>query len=119
MQSLPMMAAGSSVVLISSLRALNSDRALLAYGASKAAQLSLMRGMAIEGHDKAVRCNAVLPGDIDTPLRRSSRREGGPGPLPFGRQGTGWEVAQVALFLMSHESSYVNGQSLVVDGGLS
>ena len=39
--------------------------------------------------------------------------------LPFGRQGTGWEVAYATLFLMSHESSYVNAHALVVDGGLS
>jgi NAD(P)-dependent dehydrogenase (short-subunit alcohol dehydrogenase family) len=39
--------------------------------------------------------------------------------LPFGRQGTAWEVAQAALFLMSTESSYVNGQVIVADGGLS
>ena len=40
-------------------------------------------------------------------------------PVPLGRQGTGWEVACAALFLLSGESSYVTGQSLIVDGGLS
>ena len=39
--------------------------------------------------------------------------------LPFGRQGTGWEVAHGALFLLSAEASYVNGQVLIADGGLS
>jgi NAD(P)-dependent dehydrogenase (short-subunit alcohol dehydrogenase family) len=39
--------------------------------------------------------------------------------VPLGRQGTGWEVAYATLFLLSDESSYVTGQSLVVDGGLS
>ena len=39
--------------------------------------------------------------------------------LPFGRQGTAWEVAYATLFLLSTESSYVNGQVLIADGGLS
>ncbi len=39
--------------------------------------------------------------------------------IPLGRQGTAWEVAQAALFLLSDESSYITGQTLVVDGGLA
>jgi NAD(P)-dependent dehydrogenase (short-subunit alcohol dehydrogenase family) len=39
--------------------------------------------------------------------------------MPFGRQGTAWEVAHAALYLIAVESSYVNGQVLIVDGGLS
>jgi NAD(P)-dependent dehydrogenase (short-subunit alcohol dehydrogenase family) len=40
-------------------------------------------------------------------------------PVPLGRQGTAWEVAYATLFLLSNDSSYVTGQSLIVDGGLS
>jgi NAD(P)-dependent dehydrogenase (short-subunit alcohol dehydrogenase family) len=59
---------------------------------------------------------------IDTPLGRlasslAPARERVK--LPAGRQGTAWEVAYAALFLLSEESSYVTGQSLIVDGGLT
>lgn len=59
---------------------------------------------------------------MDTPIGRAATRRRSDRlamPLPFGRQGTGWEVAYAALFLMSHEASYVNGHALVVDGGLT
>jgi NAD(P)-dependent dehydrogenase (short-subunit alcohol dehydrogenase family) len=57
---------------------------------------------------------------MDTPMGRdaSRRRPGRAASVPFSRQGTGWEVAYACLFLLSHESSYVNGHALLVDGGL-
>jgi NAD(P)-dependent dehydrogenase (short-subunit alcohol dehydrogenase family) len=92
-----------------------------AYGASKAALESLCRQAAVEGAP-GIRCNLVVPGLIDTALGRHASSLS-PGRdqvrIPAGRQGTAWEVANVALFLMSDESSYVTGQSLVVDGGLT
>ena len=92
-----------------------------AYGASKAALESLCRQAAVEGAP-AIRVNLLMPGLIDTPLgrqaselnpRRTEVR------IPARRQGTAWEVAYAALFLMSDEASYVTGQSLIVDGGLT
>ena len=81
-----------------------------------------MRHVAYEGARRGVRANVILPGLIDTPLGRSATR-GRPSrartPVPLGRQGTGWEVAYATLFLLSGEASYITGQSLVVDGGLS
>jgi NAD(P)-dependent dehydrogenase (short-subunit alcohol dehydrogenase family) len=75
----------------------------------------------VEGAPR-VRTNLLVPGLIDTPLGRlaskvSPARERVK--IVARRQGTAWEVAYAALFLMSDESSYVTGQSLVVDGGLT
>lgn len=118
--ALPLMAPGGAVVLISSLAALRNQSRNPAYEASKAAQVSLARAVAVAGEDKAIRCNAVLPGLMDTPMGRdaSRRRPNRAMAVPFGRQGTGWEVAYACLYLLSHESSYVNAHALVVDGGL-
>jgi NAD(P)-dependent dehydrogenase (short-subunit alcohol dehydrogenase family) len=119
--AMPLMREGGSIVLISSLAALRANARNPAYEASKAAQVALARSIAVAGEPHGVRCNAVLPGLIDTPLGRlaSQRRPGRAAALPWGRQGTGWEVAYAALFLLSHESTYVNGHALLMDGGLS
>ncbi|HEX4539673.1 MAG TPA: SDR family oxidoreductase [Acidimicrobiales bacterium] len=117
--ALEIMAAGA-VVLIGSVGA----REVLpfpAYGASKAALESLCRQAAVEGAP-AIRFNLVVPGLIDTSLGRqasqiSARRE--QVRIPAGRQGTAWEVAYTALFLLGEESSYITGQSVIVDGGLT
>ena len=118
--ALATMADGGSVVLIGSV----ASREVLpfpAYGASKAALESLCRQAAVEGAP-TVRVNLLLPGLIDTPLGRlasslSPLRE--QVKIPARRQGTAWEIAYGALYLLSNESSYVTGQSLVVDGGLT
>jgi NAD(P)-dependent dehydrogenase (short-subunit alcohol dehydrogenase family) len=117
--ALAMMERGS-VVLIGSV----ASREVLpfpAYGASKAALDSLCRQAAVEGAP-GVRVNLLVPGLIDTPLGRlasslSPARERVK--IPARRQGTAWEVAYAALFLLSEESSYMTGQSLIVDGGLT
>ncbi len=119
--ALELMAPGGSIVLMSSLAALRNASRNPAYEASKAAQVSLARSVAVAGEGKAIRCNAVLPGLMDTPMGRDAtrRRPGRAMAVPFGRQGTGWEVAYACLYLVSHESSYVNAHALLVDGGLS
>jgi NAD(P)-dependent dehydrogenase (short-subunit alcohol dehydrogenase family) len=118
--ALATMRPGGSIVLISSLAALRNGSRNPAYEASKAAQVSLARSVAVAGEPKAIRCNAVLPGLMDTPMGRdaSRRRPDRAVAVPFGRQGTGWEVAYACLYLVSHESSYVNAHALLVDGGL-
>jgi NAD(P)-dependent dehydrogenase (short-subunit alcohol dehydrogenase family) len=91
------------------------------YASSKAALEALCRQAAVEGAPR-IRTNLLMPGLIDTSLGRLASRIS---PLrdqvriPARRQGTAWEVAYGALYLLSGESSYVTGQSLVVDGGLT
>jgi NAD(P)-dependent dehydrogenase (short-subunit alcohol dehydrogenase family) len=111
---------GGSVVLVGSI----ASREVLpfpAYGASKAALESLCRQAAVEGAP-GMRANLLMPGLIDTSLGRLASAAS---PLrdqvkiPAGRQGTAWEIAYAAVFLLSGESSYITGQSLIVDGGLT
>lgn len=118
--ALELMAPGSSIVLMSSLASLRNTSGNVAYESSKAAQVALARAIAVAGQSQGIRCNSVLPGLIDTPMGRdaSRRRPNRAALLPFGRQGTGWEVAYACLFLISNESSYVNAHALLIDGGL-
>jgi len=111
---------GSAIVLMSSLASQRAASGNPAYETSKAALLALARSVAKAGEPRGIRCNAVAPGLIDTPMGRDATRHrpNRAAAVPFGRQGTGWEVAYATLFLISHESSYVNGEYLMVDGGL-
>lgn len=117
--ALPHMAQGSAIVLMSSGAALKPGMQP-AYEVTKGAQLNLTRAVAKAGEANAIRCNCLMPGAIDTPIGRHEQRRhpGRAKQVPFGRQGTGWDVAYAALFLMSHESAYVNAQAFSVDGGL-
>lgn len=117
--ALSLMDAGSSCAFISSIAAQRPTGQLLAYETSKAALGALMRAVAFEGRSRAIRANVVMLGIIDTGLGRSANEET---PrlgvmVPLGRQGTAWEVAYATLFLLSHESAYITGQTIAVDGG--
>jgi NAD(P)-dependent dehydrogenase (short-subunit alcohol dehydrogenase family) len=111
---------GGAIVLVGSI-ASREVMPFPAYAASKAALESLCRQSAVEGAPR-VRTNLLIPGLIDTSLGRLASQLS---PLrdqvkiPARRQGSAWEVAYGGLFLLSGESSYVTGQSLVVDGGLT
>jgi len=114
-------AGGGSIVNMASLAAHGPGGWMGAdYAASKAGMVSLTRSLALEAARFGVRCNAVSPGFIETDMttelsddQRQRLR------VPLGRLGTPAEVAAVAAFLLSSESSYITGQVIHVNGGLS
>jgi NAD(P)-dependent dehydrogenase (short-subunit alcohol dehydrogenase family) len=118
---LAVMPDGAAIVLTSSIAALMPANEVVAYHSSKAALAGLGMWLAKHAAGRNIRVNTVAPGLIDTSLGRLASKAD-PGretrPIPLGRQGTAWEVAYAAAFLLSNEASYITGHSLPVDGGL-
>ena len=113
---------GGSIVFISSVAGLTAGSRIPAYDASKAALTGLCRQVAAEGARKGIRANVIAPGLIDTVLGRlatAGRPSRAKAPVPLGRQGTAWEVAEPVVFLLSDRASYITSQLLAVDGGLT
>jgi NAD(P)-dependent dehydrogenase (short-subunit alcohol dehydrogenase family) len=117
-------AGGGSIVMTGSVSALAGfTRAQDAYTAAKGALISLTRSLAIQFAKDRIRCNVIHPGIVDTPLQApyltdTIRKEFETG-IPLGRIAQPREIAYVALFLASDESSYMTGAELVVDGGFT
>ena len=111
---------GGSVLLIGSI-ASRESMPIPSYAASKAALEAVCRNAAVEGSGR-LRVNVLAPGLIDTALGRRATQlypSRADVRIPAGRHGTAWEVAQCALFLLSDDASYVTGQTLLADGGLT
>lgn len=117
---------GGSVINVASFVALvGAATSQISYTASKGAVLAMSRELAVQFAREGVRVNALCPGPVETPLLLSIY---GDDPAAFERRRLHWptgrlakprEIVDAALFLASDESSYVNGATFVVDGGLS
>jgi NAD(P)-dependent dehydrogenase (short-subunit alcohol dehydrogenase family) len=116
---------GGSIINVASFVAwLGAATSQTAYTASKGAVLAMTREIAVEYARKGVRCNALCPGPIETPLLTEllsdeARRRRRLVHIPIGRLGQAEELAKAALFLASDDSSYMTGASLIVDGGIT
>jgi meso-butanediol dehydrogenase / (S,S)-butanediol dehydrogenase / diacetyl reductase len=120
-------AGGGSIVNIASILGLVADGILAAYCAAKGGVLGITRATAVRYGADGIRCNAVCPGDIDTPLVAAYfQTAADPAALraeveaeyPLGRIAQPEEIARAVLFLASDDSSFMSGQPLIVDGGL-
>lgn len=131
--AIPLMrrAGGGSIVNISSVQALSNQKNVLAYATSKGAVNALTRAIAVDYAAEQIRCNAVLPGCVDTPMIRATA-ESFAGERsaaeflhewglthPIGRMATIHEIGQLVGFLCSEKSSFITGSSYVIDGGMT
>jgi len=116
---------GGSIINVASFVAwLGAATSQTAYTASKGAVLAMTREIAVEYARKGVRCNALCPGPIETPLLMQllsdeAKKQRRFVHIPMGRLGQAEELAKAALFLASDDASYMTGASLIVDGGLT
>ena len=118
-----------AIVNVSSIAAIRYAYPYASYQASKAGLNQLTQSIAIQHAEQGIRANVIMPGLMDTPLvyQQISGQYGSVDEMraaraskpPMRRQGTGWDIAQAALFLASDASAYITGVCLPVDGGLS
>lgn len=115
-----------SIVNMSSMTAVLGQKNSAAYAASKGAQLSFTKALALEAAAWGVRVNAVLPSNVDTPLMRAwansladpaSALERMAQLQPLGRMASAVEIGRVCLFLASEDASFITGQGIEADGG--
>ncbi|HEU5079190.1 MAG TPA: glucose 1-dehydrogenase [Opitutaceae bacterium] len=127
-KALPLFKDGGSIILTSSNANVLGVPAFTAYAASKAAVRSFARGWTMELKDRKIRVNSMSPGPIETPalekagLTAEQAEQAAAqfaSQVPLGRRGKPEEIAAVAVFLASDESSYITGVDLAVDGGMA
>lgn len=112
---------GGAVVNIASISGVRASTLRVAYGTSKAAVIHLTKQQAVELGDAGIRVNCVAPGPVETAMAaqvhsadiRTSYRDA----IPLARYGTVEEIADAVVFLCSDAASFINGQTLAVDGG--
>ena len=115
---------GGAIVNTGSVASSHAMRLGSGYVAAKHALLGLTRAAALDVVSDGIRINAVCPGIIDTPLMEHGKKvpgliEGLQAAVPMGRLGKAGEVARLVLFLASPEASYMMGQGVLVDGGVT
>ena len=111
-----------SIINTSSVVGLMGNAGQVNYSASKAGLIGLTKSLAKELASKSVRVNAVAPGFIDTSMTEAlgdAAREALENVIPLKRTGKPEEIAQAVLFLASDNSSYITGQVLAIDGGMT
>jgi dihydroanticapsin dehydrogenase len=121
-------AGGGSLINTTSVNGLVAEPFLAIYATSKGAIVMLSKGIALDYAKQGIRCNAIAPGWVDTPINYAhAEMLGGLKEVyatidsfqPIGRPGQPREIANVALFLASDESSFVTGSVIVADGGMT
>ena len=114
-------AGGGAVVNIASISGLRASMLRVAYGTSKAGLIHLTKQQAAELGNLGIRVNAIAPGPVDTAMAKKVHtpdiRADYHDAIPLNRYGSEDEIANGVWFLCSDEASYVNGQTLAVDGG--
>lgn len=113
---------GGSIVFTSSLSSYMTGAGLSIYASSKAAICAYMRTCAIELGPKNIRCNAILPGMVETKLINDgtyteANKQADLSLYPLGRYGSTVDIAQSVVYLLSNASCWVTGLELVIDGG--
>jgi NAD(P)-dependent dehydrogenase (short-subunit alcohol dehydrogenase family) len=130
--AMPVMRAQESGVVLNlaSVAAVETTRPNVAYRTSKAGLIAFTQQLAVQNAPYGVRANSILPGVIDTPMAVDQRvkllsrpreeliAERNKEVLLRGKMGTGWDIANAALFLASEEANFITGVSLAVDGGM-
>jgi NAD(P)-dependent dehydrogenase (short-subunit alcohol dehydrogenase family) len=116
-----MLRGGGAVVNIASISGVRASALRVAYGTSKAALMHLTKQQALELGVMGIRVNAVAPGPVDTAMAKQVHtpaiRADYHDAIPLNRYGEEREIAEAIFFLCSDAASYVNGQTLAVDGG--
>jgi NAD(P)-dependent dehydrogenase (short-subunit alcohol dehydrogenase family) len=127
-KALPLMQAGASVIVTTSIANQQCSAPFAVYGAAKAALRSMVKSLGLDLIARGIRVNAISPGPIATPIfdrlglppaMAEEKKQAIAARSPIGRFGLPEEVAQAALFLASMESSYIVGEEIVIDGGMS